>query len=115
MSLIDAFYTPCVMLERRRRPDGLGGYTTTWADGAEFMAAIVKNDTLEAQLAEKQGVTEVYTVTTPEGVGLEYHDVFRRKGDGATFRATGNARDSMPPRAASFRFEQAKAERWEIT
>lgn len=114
MSLFEAFYTPCVMMEKKRTPDGLGGYTTEWTEGAEFMAAIVKNDTLQAAIAEKQGVTEVYTITTPVGVGLDYHEVFRRVSDGATFRVTSNAKDSETPNMASFSFEQVKAERWEL-
>ena len=79
------------------------------------MAAAVQDNTLAARVAEKQGVTEVYTVTTPTGVGLEFHDVFRRDSDGATFRATSNAIDSRPPEAATFAFEQVNAERWELT
>ena len=112
--LVANFMERCTMLEKKRLPDGQGGFTTVWADAGPFMAAIVKDNTLSARVAEKQGVTEVYTVTTPPGVGLEFHDVFRRDSDGATFRATSNAIDSRPPAAATFAFEQVNAERWEL-
>lgn len=112
--LIGNFMARCTMLEKKRIPDGMGGFTAVWADAGPFMAAVVKNNTLAARVAEKQGVTEVYTVTTAEGVGLEFHDVFRRDSDGATFRVTSNANDSRPPAAATFAFEQVTAERWEL-
>ena len=113
--LIGNFMARCTMLEKKRIPDGQGGFTSGWADAGPFMAAVVKDNTLAARVAEKQGVTEVYTVTTPTGVGLEYHDVFRRDSDGAIFRVTSNAIDSRPPAMATFAFEQVTAERWELT
>lgn len=112
--LVANFMVQCTMLEKKRVPDGQGGFTTGWADAGPFMAAIVKDNTLAARVAEKQGVTEVYTVTTASGVGLEYHDVFRRDSDKAIFRVTSNADDSRPPDAATFSFEQVSAERWEL-
>lgn len=105
---------PCVMVEKKRKPDGFGGFVTEWADGETFDAAITKDSTLAAQVAEKQGVTQVFTVTTPVGVGLEFHEVFKRLSDSAIFRATSNYYDSAPPKNASFKFEQVRAERWEL-
>lgn len=112
--LVGNFMARCTMLEKKRIPDGQGGFTTGWADAGPFMAAVVKDNTLAARVAEKQGVTEVYTVTTAEGVGLEFHDVFRRDSDGEIFRVTSNANDSRPPAVATFSFEQVTAERWEL-
>ena len=113
MSLIDTMKTACTMLDRRTIPDGLGGYTQQeWTDGAPFEAAIVKDSSLAARTAEKQGVTEVYTVTVDKALPLEFHDVFRREADGAIFRVTSNVADSKTPRAASFQFGQVSAERW---
>lgn len=111
---IELMMTPCVMVEKTRTPDGQGGFSTVWTDGPEFSASIVKDKTLSARVAEKQGVTDVYQVTTPSGVWLEFHEVFRRLSDGATFRATSNYTDSMPPANATFAFEQVFAERWEL-
>ena len=42
MSLVDEFKVPCVLIEKRRVPDGEGGWTTAWTDGAELEAAIVQ-------------------------------------------------------------------------
>ena len=99
---------------KKRVPDGLGGFETSWADGDEFDAAIVKDQSLQARTAEKQGVSSVYTITTARGVALEYHEVFRRVSDGAIFRVTSDYTDSRPPDVATFDFEQVTAERWEL-
>lgn len=112
MSLIDTMKTPCTMIDRRTVSDGMGGTTTAWVDGAEFDAAIVKDTSMTARMAEKQGVTEVYTVTTGKNVQLDFHDVFRRNSDGAVFRVTSNITDSKTPRVATFQFGQVTAEKW---
>ena len=36
MNLLQEFAVPCVLMEKRRVPDGAGGYITTWEEGAEF-------------------------------------------------------------------------------
>ena len=112
--LIDAFMEDCVMMDRTTQPDGIGGFTHVWKQGAAFQAAIVKDNTTEALVAEKQGVTEVYTVTFAKSVPMEYHDVFKRLSDCAVFRATSNVTDSKTPKVASFQFGQVRAERWEL-
>ena len=112
--LIKSAMTPCVMIVKDRVPDGQGGTKTGYAEGAPFDAAITKNRTLEAVRAEKEGVTELYLVTTAKGVGLDYGETFKRTSDGAMFRVTSNAKDSETPKAASFAFERVRAERWEI-
>lgn len=114
-ALFETMMVPCRMIERRRKPDGQGGTKTEWTDGAKFDAAIVKDTTLAAVTAEKQGVTAVYTVTTRPGIGLDFHEVFKRLSDGAVFRVTADHKDSEPPKEATFKFEQVRAERWELT
>lgn len=114
MSLIDVMKEDCVMLDKRTVSDGLGGFTLEWTNGASFQAAIIKNSTMEARIAEKQGVTELYTVTVDKGLALQYHDVFRRLSDSATFRVTSNIADSETPSVATFQIGQVTAERWEL-
>jgi len=115
MSLIDVMMEDCVMLDKRTVPDGLGGFVIEWQEGAPFMAAVIKDNTLAARVAEKQGVSEVYTVTIDKGLALQYHDVFRRLSDGLTFRVTSNVRDSETPFVATFQIGQVTAERWDLT
>jgi len=114
MSLIDVMMEECVMLDKRTVPDGMGGFVQDWVDGATFRAAVIKDSTLAARVAEKQGVSEVYTVTVDKGLPLQYHDVFRRISDGYTFRVTSNVTDSETPSVSTFHIGQVTAERWEL-
>ena len=114
MSLIDEFKTPCVMLEKKRVPDGEGGFITSWAEGAEFKAAVVFDSSLEARAAEQQGVSSLYTVTTAKNATLEYHDVFKRLSDGKIFRVTSDGDDKQTPERATFHFAQVTAEEWSL-
>ena len=114
MSLIDEFKTPCVMLEKKRVPDGEGGFITSWSEGAEFKAAVVFDSSLEARAAEQQGVSSLYTVTTAKNAKLEYHDVFKRLSDGKIFRVTSDGDDKQTPERATFQFAQVTAEEWSL-
>ena len=114
MALFEDFKTECVLMEKTRAPDGEGGSTTEWDEGAPFMAAVVFNNSLEARVAEKQGVTNLYTVTTDKNTSLEYHDVFKRLPDSKTFRVTSDGDEKLTPGVASFSFSQATAEEWSL-
>lgn len=115
MSLIDNFFTACVLMEKTREPDGAGGWNVAWTDGAEFDAAIVRDTTMQSRVAEKEGVTSVYTVITRRSTVLEFHDVFKRLSDGTIFRATSNGADKQSPKAGTLDMCQVTAERWELT
>ena len=115
MSLIDAFKEPCIIMNKAKVSDGEGGLKVEWQEGAEFDAAIVKDSSLEARIAEKEGLTNTYTVTTSPNAALEFHDVFKRVHDGQVFRVTSNGDDVRPPSVATFDFEQVSAEEWELT
>ena len=85
MSLIDDFTSNCTMLDKTTVPDGYGGFKPNWVDGAEFEAAITLDNSMQARIAEQQGVTGLYTVTTKKNINLQYHDVFRRNTDNKIF------------------------------
>lgn len=112
MSLIDSMSTACTMLDRTTQSDSVFGMVTTYRDGAKFRAAIGKDSSMEARLAEKQGVTEVYSVIVKRGFPLQYHDVFRRDSDGAIFRVTSNITDSEAPDVSTVQIGKVTAERW---
>lgn len=116
MSLLDSAMTPCVMMDKATRPDGQGGIVHIWTEGAVIEAAIVFDTSIQARAAAKQGVTNLYTVTVPKHMALDYHDVFRRLSDGKTFRVTSNADDSLPPASAStvMQVRQYTAEEWRL-
>ena len=114
MSLIDDFTYKCVMQDKVTRPDGYGGVKPTWQDGAEFDAAITLDNSMQARIAEQQGVTALYTITTKKNINLQYHDVFRRETDGKIFRVTSDGDDKATPISANLNMRQVSAEEWSL-
>ena len=114
MSLLLEAMSLCTMLDKVTTPDGYGGYIATWRDGAEFMAAIPFDTSLEARVADKQGVSSLYTVTTSRSMMLEYHDVFRREEDGKIFRVTSDGDDRYTPKSATLDMRVVTAEEWSL-
>jgi len=112
--LFDDFMQPCTLVEKLRAPDGEGGFVTQWQDGAQFMAAITLDSTMQAQIAQAQGVTSVYTITTHRNVSLDYHDVIR-DASGNIFRVTSEGGVKQSPKSASLDMMQVSAEKWRLT
>lgn len=102
----------CRIINHIREDDPYGSSNSDWRDGARFKAAIIKNSTTEATIAEKQGVTEIFTVVHYKSFGLDYHDVFRRLSDGQIFRVTSNAKDSTAPDESTVKIAKVTAEKW---
>lgn len=114
MSLLSDAMERCAFQNKALSPDGYGGYVTTWTDGAEFGAAIVFDTSIEARVADKQGVTSLYTVTTGRALTLEYHDVFKRLSDGKIFRVTSDGDDKYSPKGSTLNMRQVTAEEWAL-
>ena len=114
MSLIDEAMTTVVLMEKTRQPDGEGGFITEWVDGVAFEAAITFDTSMKSRIAEKQGVTSRYTITTNKNAKLEFHDVIRRLSDGKVFRISSDGDDVQTPDRATFQVLQVEAEEWEL-
>lgn len=114
MSLLSEAMEDCTLIDKTTVNDGYGGFTTAWQDGATFKAAITFSTSIEARVAEAQGVTSRYTVTSSKSITLEYHNVFRRESDGKIFRVTSDGDDSYTPKSAALDMRQVTAEEWEI-
>lgn len=113
--LIDCMAVPCVFMVQQRTPDGSGGYKTTWTEGERFRAAIIRDSSTEARIAEAAGTVELYTVTVPRSVHLEYHAVIKRLTDGKTFRITSDNAEKKTPACAALDIAQSNAEAWRLT
>ena len=115
MALIDCIMVPCEFMVSKREPDGSGGYVTTWETGNKIMAAINRDDSTEARIAEAAGTVRKYTVTVRRDTNLKYHDVIKRLSDGATFRITSDNGENKTPRCAALDMAQSTAEAWRLT
>ena len=114
MSLLTQALEPCTMLDRTTTDDGYGGIKTTWTEGASFNAAAVLDSSMQARMAEQQGVTALYTVTTGREINLQFHDVFRRERDQKIFRVTSDGDDKKTPASTRLNMRQVSAEEWEV-
>ena len=115
MSLIDCMMVPCVFMEKKQTPDGSGGYTPEWTEGEPLKAAIIRDTSTEARIAEAAGTVDVYTVTVPRSVHLRYHAVIKRLSDGKTFRITSDNAEKQTPVCTALDIAQSSAEAWRLT
>ena len=112
MSLLTQMMEQCQILNHIRTDDDFGGYLDTWEGGAKFMAAIAKMSSPEQVIAEKEGISESFTVVVDETFTLDYHDVFKRLSDDSIFRVTSRTTDSTAHPASTVRIAKVTAERW---
>ena len=111
MNLVDAFKEEFVLMEKSIKPDGEGGYVTTWTPGVKVSIAADLNSTMEAKIAEKDGVTSVYTLTFSKSAPLAFNDYVRREKDQQVFRITSNPEEKKTPDQMAVQFMQASAEK----
>lgn len=114
MSLLDEFARTCVLMEKTRKPDGAGGYITTWAEGIEFINHQARDTSMEARRAEQEGVTSVYSALVDKAVPVEYGDYFKEKETGAVYRVTSRPEEKQAPKSASFALKYFTSERTEL-
>ncbi len=115
MSLLDTQMETFCYLNVSKLPDGEGGISTVWTDGAEFKANARLDNSTQAKIAEQMGVTSLYTITTKKSITLEYHEVIKRLSDGEIFRITSNGKDNKTPDFATLDMRQVSAEKWRFT
>lgn len=111
MSLLDDFARSCTLLEKTRKADGEGGYITEWTDGVEFENYQALDTSMEARIAEKEGVTSTYSALVNQAVPIVYNDYFRDETTGETYRVTSDPTDKVSPKSASFSLKYFTAER----
>lgn len=114
MTMIEGMMEDFHIMDKTTANSGLLGTTAVYVDGAVIKAFARKDSSMEAKLAEKQGVTEVYTVVVNKSVHLDYHDVIKRDSDQAIFRITSNITDEKAPDASTVPIAKVSAERWEL-
>lgn len=114
MSLLSDAMENCIMYDKRVVDDSYGGYKTSWFPGVVFEAAIVLDDSINAQVAMSQGSVGVYTVTTSRKMNLQFRDVFKRVSDGKFFRVTTDGDDKKTPKSTKLDMRQVRAEEWSL-
>ena len=114
MSLYEEKMEDFVIMDKTTVPDGEGGVTTEWTEGAVVKAAVTKDNSMVAKIAEKQGVTSVYSIYTKKSVVFNFHDVIKRVRDSYIFRITSNGIDEATPQSATLDMRKVTAEEWKL-
>lgn len=114
MSLMDEYTDSCVLLTRTKERDGVGGYRTVWTPGVTFSAAWEYESAPEITVAEQQGVARTYRIYVDKTLDLEYHDAFRRVGNGQVYRVTNPGTDRKTPSFSRLNKRLIEVEKWEI-
>lgn len=80
--------------------DGYGGYISIYTPGATFEGVLVLDDSINARVAEKQGVTGLYQMTFEKELHLPWNTVVRKidgeKLVGTFFRVTSKDENATP-------------------
>lgn len=105
-------FEDCAMMTKTKRiPDGEGGFTFGWEEGESFKAAFDFQASVQAKIAEKQGVTGLWNILVKKETRLEFHNVFKRISDGQIFRITSKD-DKKTPEGAGLDLRLVSAEEW---
>lgn len=115
MSLIDKVMEDFILVDKKSQDDGYGGVEEVWVDGASVKGALVLNSSMQAKIAQKEGVNDVYTLTTKKNVNLAFHQVIKRVSDGQIFRVTSNGNENKTPKTSKIDMRQVSCERWQLT
>ncbi len=115
MSLVDKAMEKTYIMDKTTYKDEYGGVKTKYVEGAEIPVAYSFDNSTQARIAEQEGVTNRYTLTTKKNIILQYHDVLKRVRDGKIFRVTSDGDDNMTPNNAGLDLRQVEAEEWRIT
>ena len=114
MSLVDNAMEKSYIIDKVTAPDGRGGVTTTYKEGAEIKVAYSFNTSTEARVAEAAGATNRFTLTTKRSINLQYHDIVKRDRDKKIFRVTSDGDDNSTPGTSSLNMRQVEAEEWSL-
>ena len=114
MSLLDEYNAKCTLLVRTRTKDPVGGYTTSWEDGAAFDAAWEYESAPEVTVAEQQGVARIYRIYVDKTLDLDYHEAFRRSDNGQIYRVTNPGTDRLTPSFSRLNKRLIEVEKWEL-
>lgn len=109
--LLGSVAKKCILMERMRISDGESGYITTWTEGVEFNNYQGLDTSMEARIAEKEGVTSVYSALVDKALPIEYGDYFKDLESGKTYRVTSEPDEKQAPKISTMNLKYFTAEK----
>lgn len=114
MSLFEDSLEDFIFYNRQLIDDGRGGYSEQYTKGPTIIASAVKDDSLQARRADKEGVKNIYTIATKKALTLKKNDVVQRKRDDKIFQITADSTDMNTPASARLDIRVVSAQEWEF-
>ena len=114
MSLMDEYNIECTLLIKTRVDDPVGGYKHRWVPDVSFDAAWEYQSAPEIIVAEQEGVSRIYRIYVDRTLDLDYHEVFRRKDNGQTYRVTNPGTDRKTPSFSPLGKRLIEVEQWDL-
>ena len=114
MSLLDEYNVECTLMTKTTIEDATGGYARRWVPGVTFQAAWEYQSAPEIVVAEQEGVGRIYRIYVDKTLELDYHDAFRRKDNGQTYRVTNPGTDRMTPSFSQLDKRLIEIEQWDL-
>lgn len=105
---LENYYEKFYMQNWISKPDGFGGVTWGWADGAEFMGQYIQDSSAEMRIAEAQGITSSGRFITGINMQIEEKDIIRRARDNLYLRITAIPIESPDPATSKFKTMNAE-------
>ena len=108
-------YSDFNILNKTTEDDDYGGFREYYSIGAAFDGVLVLDNSIEAQRAEKEGVTGLYTLTVEKKYRLPWHTVIAKSGDmSQTYRVTTKD-DNSTPDTTALNLRTVNVEEYDIT
>ena len=80
--------------------DGYGGQAYRIVEGLHFNAVLILGNSIQAEIAQKQGATGIYTLVYPKNLDIPARTVIRRIKDGKYLRTIELDGNPMPDEAS---------------
>ena len=109
-TIMKDFQENLVMLDRRTVPDGYGGFTVEWVEGAAFTAVMTQPQSGSAEIADAITERKTYKVVTGTNITLNKDDYFRRIRDGKIFKILNGNTDRLAPDDSELQMRVTTAE-----
>ena len=112
-NMLDQYVKKYTIINQIQTYDEIGGTYIDYVDGPVIELADSFDNSTEMKIAQKQGVTAVYSFIAKSNVILPYHTILRRE-DGVTLRITLNTEDKKTPESSPLDARYYEAELFTI-
>ena len=114
MSLVENAMEKSYIIDKVTELDEYGSVITTYKDGAEIAVAYSFDTSTQARIAQQEGITNRYTLTTKKNIVLNFPDIIRRVSDNRYFKVTSKGTDNATPNSSGMSLRQVEAEEWSL-